>query len=65
MIRDSIHKCLVAYIFELGTYKDMYDNLVNMFKANNANQVLFFKNQLKNLKKGRDESVKSYFLKLT
>ena len=41
------------------TYK-----LVNMFKANNENQVLFFKNQLNNLKKGRDESVQSYFLKL-
>ena len=36
-----------------------------MFKANNANQVLLLKNQLNNLKKGRDESVQSYFLKLT
>ena len=65
MIRDSIHKSLVAHISELGTSKEMYHKLVNMFKANNANQVLFFKNQLKNLKKGRDESVQSYFLKLT
>ena len=65
MIRDSIHKSLVSYIYELGTSKDMYDNLVHMFKANNAKQVLFFKNQSKNLKKGRDESVQSYFLKLT
>ena len=61
MIWDSIHKSLVAYIFELGTSKETYDKLVNMFNANNANQVLFFKNQLKNLKKGRDESVQSYF----
>jgi len=43
----------------------MYDKLVNMFRANNANQVLFLKNKMKNLKKGRDESVQSYFLKLT
>ena len=42
MIRDSIHKSLVAYISELGTSKEMYDKLVNMFKANNAKQVLFF-----------------------
>ena len=61
MIQDSIHKSLVAYISELGTSKEIYDKLVNMFKANNANQVLFFKNQLKNLKKRRDESVQSYF----
>ena len=65
IIQDSIHKSLVAYISELGTSKEMYDKLVNMFRANNANQVLFFKNQLKNLKKGKDESVQSYFLKLT
>ena len=65
MIRDSIHKSLVAYISELGTSKEMYDKLVNMFKANNVNQVLFFKNQSKNLKKGKDEFVQSYFLKLT
>ena len=64
MIRESIHKSLVAYISELGTSKEMYDKLILMFKANNANQVLFFKNQLKNLKKGRDEFVQSYFLKL-
>ena len=65
MIRDSIRKILVAYISELGTSKEMYDKLVHMFKSNNVNQVLFFKNQLKNLKKGKDESVQSYFLKLT
>ena len=65
MIRDSIHKSLVAYISEVGISKEMYDKLVHMLKANYANRVLFFKNQLKNLKKGRDESVQSYFLKLT
>ena len=64
MIRDSIHKSLVAYFSKLGTSK-MYDKLVHMFEANNANQVLFFKNQLKNLKEGNDESVQSYLLKLT
>ena len=57
IIRDSIHKSLVAYIFELGTSKEMYDKLVNMLRANNANQVIFFENQLKNLKKGRDEFI--------
>ena len=61
MIRDSIHKSLVAYISELHTSKEMYDNLVNILKANNANQALFFKNKLKELKKGRDELVQPYF----
>ena len=46
IIRDSIHNSLVAYISELRTCNKMYDKLVNMFRANNANQVLFFKNQI-------------------
>ena len=33
MIMDSIHKSLVAHISKLGTSKEMYDKLVNMFKA--------------------------------
>ena len=45
MIRESIHKSLVVYISELGTSKEMYDKLIQMFQVNNANQVLFFKNQ--------------------
>ena len=53
IIKDSIHKHLVAYISELGTSKEMYDKLVNMFRANNANKVLFFKNKLNNIKKGK------------
>ena len=46
IIRDSIHKHLVAYISELKTSKEMYDNLVSMLKASNANKILFFKNKL-------------------
>jgi len=65
IIQDSIHKHLVAYISELMTSKEMYDKLESMFKASNANQILFFKNQLKNIKKGKDESIQSYFMRLT
>ena len=65
IIQDSIHKHLVAYISELSTCKEMYDKLVSMFRASNANQVLFFKNQLKNIKKGKDESIQSYFMRLS
>ena len=43
----------------------MYDKLVSMFRDNNDNQVIFFKNQLKNIKKGKDESIQSYFMRLT
>ena len=30
IIKDSIHKHLVAYISELGTYKEMYNKLVGI-----------------------------------
>ena len=36
---DYIQKNLVAYISELGTSKEMYDKLVSMFKARNANPL--------------------------
>ena len=50
IIRDSIQKHLVAYISNLGTSKEMYDKLVGMFKANNANQIPFLKNKLKDIR---------------
>ena len=53
IIKDSIHTHLVAYISDLGTSKEMYDKFVSVFKASNANQVLFLKNKLKDIKKGR------------
>ena len=41
IIRDFIDKCLVAYISDLHTSKEIYDRLVSLFKVNDANQVLF------------------------
>ena len=54
---------MVAYISELKTSKEIYDRLVGMFKVSNANQILFLKNKLKDINKGKDEDIKSYFLK--
>lgn len=65
IIRDYIHKHLVAYISDLGTSKEMYDKLVCMFKTSNANEVLFLKNKLKDIKKGRGEDNQSYFMRIT
>ena len=36
-----------------------------MFKSSNANQVLFLKNKLKDVKKGRNEDIQSYFMRIT
>ena len=60
IIVDSIHKPLVAYNSDLETSKEMYDTLVGMFKVNNANQVLFLKRKLKDIKMDRGKSIQSY-----
>eukprot|EP00253_Pinus_taeda_P022484 PITA_22484 len=65
IIWDSIDKRLVAYISDLNTSKDIYDRLVSLFKVNDANQVLFLRNNLKEIKKGKDESMQAYFLRIT
>ena len=65
IIWDSIDKHLVAYIFELDTSKEIYNRLVSLFKFNDANQVLFLRNKLREIKKGKDESMQAYFLRIT
>lgn len=65
IIRDSIDKRLVAYIFDLNTSKEIYNRLVSMFKVSDANQILFLKNKLKDIKKGKGKDIQSYFLRIT
>ena len=65
IIWDSIDKRLVAYVSELNTSKEIYDRLVSLFKVNDANQVLFLRNKLKEIKKGKDESMQAYLLRIT
>ena len=67
-VQGNIHEPpsnAAAYIFEMRTSEEMYDKLVSVFRGSNSNQILFFKNQLKNIKKGKDESIQSYFMRLT
>eukprot|EP00253_Pinus_taeda_P001433 PITA_01433 len=56
IIRYSINKCLVAYIFNLNTSKEIYDRMVSLFRFYDANEVLFLRNKLKEIKKGKYES---------
>ena len=65
IIRDSIDKHLVAYVSEMNTSKEIYDRMVSLFKVNDANQVLLPRNKLKEIKKGKDESMQAYFLRIT
>eukprot|EP00253_Pinus_taeda_P001532 PITA_01532 len=64
IIQDSIDKHLVANISDLDTSKEIYNRLVSLFKVNDANQVLFVRNKLREIKKGKDESMQAYFLRI-
>ena len=56
---------MVTYIYDLENSKEMHDKLVGMFKVNNANQALFLKNKLKDIKMDRGDSIQSYFVTIT
>jgi len=57
IIRYSIDKHLVAYIYDLNTSKEINNRLIRMFKVSDANKILFLKNKLKDIKKGKDEDI--------
>lgn len=57
IIKDSIDKRLVAYISDLNTSKEIYNRLVSMFKVSDANQILYLKYKLKDIKKGKDKDI--------
>lgn len=62
IIRYSIDKYLVACIYDLNTSKEIKNILLRMFKVSDANKILFLKNKLKDIKKGKVEDIQSYFL---
>jgi len=39
--------------------------MVSLFKVNDVNQVLFLRNKLEEIKKGKDESMQEYYLRTT
>ena len=43
----------------------MYDKLIGMFAVSNLNQIIVLENQLKDIKKNREETVQAYFLRMT
>eukprot|EP00253_Pinus_taeda_P001802 PITA_01802 len=43
----------------------MYDKLIGMFKVNNASQILFLKNKLKDIETDKGECIQSYFMRIT
>jgi hypothetical protein len=65
IIVDSIKDHLVPYISHLVSSKKMYDALTNLFSVRNIRQVMSLKNELCDMKMNDDESITSYFVRIS
>ena len=65
IIVDSIKDHLISYISHLDSSKKMYDALTNLFSVRNIGQVMSLKNELRDMKMNDDESITSYFVRIS
>jgi hypothetical protein len=65
IIVDSIKDHLIPYISHLDSSKKMYDALTNLFSVINIRQVMSLKNELCDMKMNDDDSITSYFVRIS
>jgi hypothetical protein len=65
IIVDSIKDHLIPYISHLDSSKKMYDALTNLFLVRNIGQVMSLKNELSDMKMNDDDSITSYFVRIS
>jgi putative lipoic acid-binding regulatory protein len=65
IIVDSIKDHLIPYISHLDSSKKTYDALTNLFSVRNIGQVMSLKNELRDMKMNDDDSITSYFVKIS
>jgi hypothetical protein len=65
IIVDSIKYHLIPYISHIDSSKKMYDALTNLFSVRNIGQVMSLKNELRNMKMNDDDSITSYFVRIS
>jgi GTP-sensing pleiotropic transcriptional regulator CodY len=65
IIVDSIKDHLIPYISNLDSSKKMYDALTNLFAVRNIGQVMSLKNELRDTKMTKDDTVASYFVRIS
>jgi hypothetical protein len=65
IIVDSIKDHLIPYISHLDSSKKMYDALTNLFLVRNIGQVMSLKNELPDMKMNDDDSITSYFVRIS
>jgi S-adenosylmethionine synthetase len=65
IIVDSVKDHLIPYISHLDSSKKMYDTLTNLFSVRNIGQVMSLKNELHDMKMNDDDSITSYFVRIS
>jgi hypothetical protein len=65
IIVDSIKDHLIPYISHLDSSKKMYDALTNLFSVRNIGQIMSLKNELRDMKMNDDDSITSYFVRIS
>jgi hypothetical protein len=65
IIVESIKDHLIPYISHLDSSKKMFDALKNLFSVRNIGQVMSLKNELRDMKMNDDDSITSYFVRIS
>jgi putative lipoic acid-binding regulatory protein len=65
IIVDYIKDHLIPYISHLDSSKKMYDALTSLFSVRNIGQVMSLKNELHDIKMNDDDSITSYFVRIS
>jgi hypothetical protein len=65
IIVDSIKYHLIPYISHLDSSKKMYDALTSLLSVINIGQVMSLKNELRDMKMNDDDSITSYFVRIS
>jgi hypothetical protein len=65
IIAESIKYHLIPYISHLESSKKMYDALTNLFSVRDIGQVMSLKNELRDMKMNDDDSITSYFVRIS
>jgi hypothetical protein len=65
IIVDYIKDHLIPYISHLDSLNKIYDAVTNLFSVRNIGQVMSLKNELRDMKMNDDDSITSYFVRIS
>jgi hypothetical protein len=65
MILDSVRDNIVPHLFEKKLAHSRFSNLINLFQSSNENQNILSRDQLRNTKISKANSVTSYLTRIT